>query len=198
MAVQFYSLMERIERLLPMDALLTESDDLFEKSSLKLAQLKFNGKYSHLDSSSFKKVPAYFHEQDGVLVKNEDHEFLVAEDLEDGNDSAEEMAREEVDRLVGPKHYSSIEEMIADNEKRSEMVKLMIEKFRNEKPLEKTQFAYRDYSFKDAQLPDVSQMFNILSATNKELQAIQSSYKNYLDSLVKRAVLLRKILASKN
>ena len=189
-------LTRRIESVLPLDKLLLQGDDMNDTVSLKLAQLKLRGmKYAHLDSTAFRKVPAYLTEKEGRLKVNTQNSWMLAEEDDFEIDSDEELAREEVDQIMGLKNFSNIDDMIEDNKKRHELIEIALERIKRDKRGAKVPFAYRTCEYQDSHLPDASQMFNVLSASNKEIQSVQAAYLQYLRSLVDRAQMIRQILS---
>ena len=186
-------LSERIARLEELDGLLSRRAKSFESASLALAQLKHQSKYASLDSSAFKRLPAYLHvDADLELTRNTSDERLL---VDDGGEEGEGMTWEEeraleiVDSKIAPRVMNSVEEMMKVSEERMRLMAEVLEEIRKDSSQQRPeQFRYRSVG---EGLPDSSQMFNVLSNSNDSLVKLQRLYREYLEDCLAVAKVLR-------
>ena len=150
-------------------------------------------KYCHLDSSGFKKLPAFLHVDDNLnLVENVQMDRLIEDEIGEGDiDSDEELANDKVDMSLGPRTFISIEEMIEFNKKRAILIAETLESIRKSKQGTKAKF---EYVKPDGKNPDCSQMFNMISVSNPSLVRVQNEFRAYLEVCLKTARKVRQII----
>ena len=143
-------------------------------------------KYKHIESSSFKRLPAFLHlTSENRLEENTSLSRLIDDEIEeDALDSDEELAYQKVDMSLGPRNFTGIEDMIAFNEQRLKLVAKTLEEIRASSKKSEKRFQYNK---PDGCNPDLSQMFNTVSVSNPTLLRVQTEWRKYLESCLRVA-----------
>lgn len=173
--------------------------NLLEESVVKI--VKTRSKYEHVESTAFKKVPAFYklggREGLSLEVNQLGERSLQSEtnqtvDPELELDSDEEDANREVDSIMAPRIFNTIDDLVKFNSERDVLFQAVLQKIRGSKQKSNTRSKkLKVGSVPNKELPDASDMFNTVGSTDGSIERVQSLWKDYLIECLSMVQIIR-------